>query len=780
MFRSFKNRVNQIKRTSSGGNSEQTTPNAGDTPNSSVQLNQTSSPMYHNPQQQDGNRKRANSSMGSESLAEQQRHLDTTVLSKTVEHLSKFDACVEACDALAASSSNSNMNSRRDPKTGLLDCSVLVSPDGDLLLMPQDKNGEDSPDMNASPRSIAELGEEYESAIYVGNDLNTKGEKEMNGFSANGWSIPATNLALRQTEQTLHDFSDFCEEIVLSKRGYAARSKEASDKLRMASYERGPIYPDDLRKDAHLMQGYGNFELTPQRVGPMLFNGGTLHAAHVSLEEFYTDMAEKEDELWRLASLQRKQGVMPPLRRAATQAEERSSQRQKALREMYGRVQTMEDHLAECKKEAQRRWKEVELGEAKVNKLAQDRLLEQHRKCEQRRLDEFHHASEEQGTAATATSAEIWDLVSQVTESLENGSFEPMDMPQLPIQAPITAGREAIATYPEIDALEPKEEDIVSLAAQLDINDIEDSVGMHELRAAAFAADRAVQDASGSLLNVLSSLDQLRRSARLAAETNLLSACNSQADCIRSMVKLERAAAEERLKYIDRLETIVDRIDVRRDLDTYIKADRRRPGGSALLGDDDDGGVASALAVLTNHVEGDISDDIPASYSGDESNNESLAENVSMESLEKATETLFAKNELVTSVKPESGNAEGAQKEFDDAVQLLCDVAREKSRAARPRRSRICYALNGKRSSDAEIKTERQFDALCDVFCAILEGCDCETGGVSNAKMCMMLSQTFYFLKETEESTTGAGRSKRLYVQRRLLDHPLWSQEEFW
>ena len=784
-----------------GGGSGQNTPAQGVTPNSSMHMHQLQAAATDSTSSAQ-NRSRANSS----SLADQQRHLDTTVLSRTAEHLSKFDACVEACDALAASpSASTTMARRRDPETGLLDCSVLVSPDGDLLLLPQDQslrgslhsgtasdndavktgdkqNKRQLLEHGSSTSSIvSELAEDFESAIYVGNDLSIKGEKELNGFSANGWSIPATNLALRQTEQSLHDFADFCEEIVLSKKVYATKTKEASDKLRAVSFERGPVYPEDLQYDQELMLGHGGaFELNPNRVGPLRFNGGTLHAAHVAMEEYYTDIAEKENSRWRLASLKPKQGTLPPLRRAATLAEERSSQRQKALRDMYSRVKTMEEHLAECKKEAQRRWKDVEMGEMKVHQIAQSRLVEQHRKKEKERLDIFQQAGEQQGAVAAASNpnaAEVWNLVSQLTETMEDGGFEPMNMPSL--QQLSTSNGGAAPDSPTTTPVELPQPQRPA-AAQINVDDIEDEVGMHELRAAAFAADRAVQDASGSLLNVLSSLDQLRRSARVAAETNLLSACNSQAECIRAMIQLERAAAEERLKHIEELEKIADKIDVRRDLDTYIRDDRKRAGGQSLLGDDDDGGVASALAVLTNHLEGDMGDDVGGSHLSDD-DNEGMAEKVTMEEVEQAIETLFAKDPLLRSDASDTGERQEALDKFDKSVQLLCDVATEKSRAARPRRSRMCYALNAKRSSDAEIKTKKQFDALCKVFVAILDGCDCETGGVSNAKMCMMLSQTFFFLQEPSgENGNAAERSKRIYVQRHLLDHPLWAQEEFW
>jgi len=724
-----------------------------------------------------------------EALAEQQRYLDSNVLSRKIDHLSSFDACIEACDALATSSSSAHGNSR-DPSTGLTDCSVLVSPEGELLLMPQQKTACTNDDGTiAAASKLSELGEDYESAVYVGNDLG----KDMNGFTANGWSLPATNLALRQTQESLQDYSDFVEDIVLSKTEAATRNHVACDKLRAQSFEKGPVYPVDLEKDAELMQ-MSNFEITRDRVGPMLQNGGTLHRAHVALEEFYSNMAEQETKRWRLASVHHK-GALPPLRSEATKAQERSLNRQRTLREMYRRVQLMEDHLADCKRLAKAKWDDVCEAEARVDKLVEERILERGREREKQRLEEFHQAAEQQQQNETPglnpNSKEIWDLVSSVTESMENGSFEPMSFPQQfgnPAQLGETTASSQTPSLDEASPLRLQENDaVMSKMDTADARmDAEDELGLAEYRHAAFRADRAVQDASGSLLNVLSSLDQVRRSARIAAETNLLSACNAQASCIRSIIQLEREATTERLRHIEQLEQYADAIDVRADLNKYIQEDRRRPGGLAQLGQDDDGGIASALAVLDSHVEGNMGNYSPteqrcnSANSDDASKKENVAEKLSSEDLEDAIEALFSTSDVLTLNSPETVERQQAQEKFDNAVKLLCEVAEEKSSAARPKRSRMCYALNSKRASHTEIKSQIQFDGLCKLFLAILSGCDCEPGGVSNAKMCMMLSQSFYLSERRSDSDNNDERSNRIYIKDCLIGHPLWAQNDFW
>jgi len=67
-------------------------------------------------------------------------HNQTTSITTTTTHLSNFDKCIETSDALTASSSAGQSDTvlavRKDDATGLPDCSLLVSPDGDLLLVP--------------------------------------------------------------------------------------------------------------------------------------------------------------------------------------------------------------------------------------------------------------------------------------------------------------------------------------------------------------------------------------------------------------------------------------------------------------------------------------------------------------------------------------------------------------------------------------------------------------------------------------------------------------------
>jgi hypothetical protein len=143
-------------------------------------------------------------------------HHDQHLANDDLSPLGNFDACIEACDALAASSSNLD----------LFDCSMLVSPDGMLLDRNFHERGlgyrgnveassgasgkKDS--SNASLQALAkddirnqkgvddiEKEEDYHSAIYIGNDLSLRGDEEYNGFSARGWNPIMASMALQRS-----------------------------------------------------------------------------------------------------------------------------------------------------------------------------------------------------------------------------------------------------------------------------------------------------------------------------------------------------------------------------------------------------------------------------------------------------------------------------------------------------------------------------------------------------------------------------------------------------
>ena len=827
--------------------------------------------------------------------------------------LASFDACVEACDALAASSSYAQSSMTRDKETGMKDCSVIVSPDGDLLLLPQQQSvaappnvttvkeetdngprdtqddeqkdvladeGEPAktqegivqeeeeeeeeeekdavkdaePEQKAESNPFAELREldEYAASVVMGNDLRSGGDKSVNGFSAIGWSAAAASLAARQTERIMREMTNIVEEIILSQKERAARTGLACDQLRSVARigpightTQSPIPPTPSmsspssaiprntsnsrrQKNAVALQQqqalqslldiepHGSYwrtayhgsdpqrapDIVPNRVGPVLYPGSSLHNATIAFEQYHAMMAENDSNRMRRASMS--SGVLPTLRKEAELTAERAFHREKALRDMQKKANDGELRLMHCKEEAKKRWDAVHEAEEKVTSIVEQRMLERSRERERRRLEQLREeqVAHDKGKADLgATAGEIWELVSSVTESMEDGSFTPIGLPQAPVAGPRDQSFDSLspsnsgpmsspspeskpASPPQYPQL-PRVEDL-PVASRVEI---EQECQLPELRSAAMQADEAVEDAAQYLLNVLSGLDTTRRSARVAVETGLLSACSSYADCIRSLVALERSCLEDRLRNIEDLEHIINRIDVRDDLNEYITADRKARGGSSWMGEDDDGGVASALAVLSSHVDGSMGMgngfSMRARVDSEGWENKDENEGVTSEQLEDGVEEVFEENEhLSSTASPDDEKTKQARAKFEETVQLLCRVAEdEKATAARSRRSAICYALNSKRTV-AEIKTELQFDALCRLFVSVLTGCDSDVGGVANAKMCMMLAQTFYIVKDEDGSSGGGGvthkRQDRMFVRSRLASHAIWKDDEFW
>jgi hypothetical protein len=735
---------------------------------------------------------------------------------KKVQELASFDACLEACDALAASSTSSG---RVDPATGLADCSVLISPDGDLLLIPQEQhmkevltsssNNSHSSSSSTTDttalrdrsslyvNSVKELlltNEEFESAIFRGTDLLQGGDKSLNGFSAQGWSIPAASLAMKQNEYAMADLADFAEDLVLTKKNNAIRESQVLDKLKIL------VNPADVDLRKVRTKEYQTFlqhafpehfppvDLLPTRVGPLSFPGGTIHATVLALEQYYASVAIADSSSYDKAT--KHSGACNKLRRAISLAETRSLNRQQAMHQMFARARAMEDHLTTCKVEAAKRWDAVHDAEENVTKLVQESMLERSRLKEQQRLEQMkqeearRQADEANGNFG-ATSNEIWDIVSAVAASMEEGSFEPMDLPQAPLSVPRDQSRTEIGNAVGTDEFEePATEDDLQWAGQVTSrHELEQNCGLPELRVAAMAADEAVNSAGEALLTVLSNMDATKRSACIAAESCLVSACNAQASCLRSMIAMERKLVEERLQRLIELEKVADAMDVRADMNTYIAMDKRETGGRSMLGDDDGGGIASALTVLSNHVDGDMGLRPARRLSSTRWDDD---DSTSPELLEEAVEALFIDNKLLRSDATDGKRTAKARGKFESTVEMLCRTGKDKSSAARSRRSNIAYALNARRSRHSRILTSIQFDGLCRVFASLLSGCDSEGSGVSIAKMCMMLSQTFYFDESNGQNTAeetdyaNDSRKNRVYVKSCLVDHQLWKDDTYW
>jgi len=288
------------------------------------------------------------------------------------------------------------------------------------------------------------------------------------------------------------------------------------------------------------------------------------------------------------------------------------------------------------------------------------------------------------------------------------------------------------------------------------------------------------------------------RSARVASESCLLSECNAVHNCLRSLVAIERSALEERARKLQMLESAVDAIDVRKDIDIYIQNDKLLPGGSSRTGDDDDGGVAAALAVLNSHVEGS-SDSMPhpnierpnhfegwGAADNDAENDDT--DDVEPEVFGEVINLLFdrdqGKNALAGPDSPRRGKrertlSESYKLEKEEKVALAATALEEKTKRGQSFRQTILYELNNQRSKKTEVEGEADFESLCRLFDSFLSGCGREAIDVSNAKMAMILSQTFYYIDRQDDNSVD-DRESRVYVKNRISHHSIWSDDEFW
>lgn len=687
-----------------------------------------------------------------------------------IPHLSSFDKCIETSDAMIASSSaqqsESILSDRKDSTTGLPDCSLLVSPDGEFLLVPTGHKKLFVKDLQLS--SFSELmvhgKDDYQSSVFIGDDLH--GDKRLNRFSAKGWSIAATSVALDQAGASLQSMAHFCEQIVLSQKECAARTSIACDNLR-----RHETAPSQKTSSWEIVDPRAtDFDMTPERIeGP--FGTGTLARATEAVSNYYSSVAEMEAQRWRSASLQ---GVLPTIHGACDKFVHRSKNRHDALQESTQRARRMEEKLRKLQTVADKKWQAVYRAEDRVTKRMEDLMTERSKEKQKARLKQLHESSggtTDLSSPSSTTSnnnnlsEEVWNMVSSVAESIDNGSYEPM-CNSIPSDVASTVSDDC-ASLPMVDR-----------------EDIERELHLPALRSAALQADDDVVDAGDTLLNLLSSLDTTRRSAKVAAETCLASAGNAQETCLRAMIDLERKSLQERLRALEGIDDALDAVDVRSDVDLYISRDKKARGGTSHLADDDDGGIASALATLSSHVEGNFDPSKLTEFDLDESEQ---GEKMSTSRLNLAVDQLFQPNVHFQSTADTSDPAVAkSRSEYTKNVAFLCKAIEGNNGSSKARRSAICYALNSKRGTHARLDTTIQFDALCEIFAQILTGCQEE--GVSNAKMCMMLAQTFYTEGDDDATTNpdkpsgedSSPRTRRIYAKNKLTNHPIWASDEFW
>ncbi|KAL3909876.1 MAG: hypothetical protein SGILL_007913, partial [Bacillariaceae sp.] len=719
---------------------------------------------------------------------------DVVANTMKVEELMNFDACVEAADSQASTSTG-----RMDPSTALMDPSVLVSAEGEMLIIPHHQHEEFEVSKSSSPETeeqtfqraakafwknsqVDELGEEYQSAVFLGHDLHHNGDKALNGFSAKGWSPAAASLSLKQTTDAMENLEKCVETLVQCKRSMASTEQKFADKLNAAVVDAPQLKEKQIKSYQKFLKNTfpeeKRLEISSGRVGPLSSSGSTVQVAMVALQMYYAATTELDMEV--ASSLTHPDGGLTKLQKARGIAEERVKNRQIALQEMLRRSKAMEEQLISCKDEAKRKWDQVHATEMKVTQLVEEKRMERNRLREHQRLQQIKEGVSQDSSAKTS---EIWDIVNAATAEMDG--FAPMDIPQLPMQRSLS--HDSADNKSGDEGSEDLESTQKALEARMEMEEmryeLEEELGLPYLRREAMSAEEAVENVANSLLSVLSNYDTCRRSARLAAETCLVSIGEAQAACIRSIVQMERASINERLQQLEELENAANEIDVRADMRQYIATDKSLPGGPSFLGDDEDGGVASALAVLNDHTDGDMAAEANreralsrSERSGSEADEDLDDASVTPEFLELSVEVFFQNSPLYLSTSTVNEKKKKALEEFETTVSKLCQVGNDKSNKSRSRRSTICYTINAKRSSHSQIHSQQQFDGLCKVFTAVLNGCATDYRGVTNAKVLMNLSQHFYFQGENSNDDS----LPKTYVKNRIMGHRMWEKDEFW
>ena len=265
-------------------------------------------------------------------------------------------------------------------------------------------------------------------------------------------------------------------------------------------------------------------------------------------------------------------------------------------------------------------------------------------------------------------------------------------------------------------------------------------------------------------------------------------------NCLKSLVAIERSSLEERARRLQIFETAVDAIDVRKDIDIYIQNDKLLPGGCSRTGDDDDGGVAAALAVLNSHVDGGTESSshphivAPDHFSGWGEDNEvdhDDADDVDPELFGEVISLLFDRDKRKKAPKTEMDSVDKGETELEsyilekeEKIASVSAVLEEKTKRGQSSRQAILYELNNQRSKKTEVIGETNFLSLCRLFSSFLSGCGREAIDVSNAKMLMILSQTFFHVNTTDDNTVD--RESRVYVKDEIVRHSIWACDDFW
>lgn len=367
----------------------------------------------------------------------------------------------------------------------------------------------------------------------------------------------------------------------------------------------------------------------------------------------------------------------------------------------------------------------------------------------------------------TMSDNDLWEMVKDIGTSMEE--FENTRYSQQIARQEVDIQSTAIAEA---------EEELAGMS--ISRVDIENESDIHELRRAALESDDAVEDAAGSLLTIMSKLDTTKRSARVAAETCLLSECNAAHQSLRAILEIERANLQEQMEKLEKCEAAVNAVNLRNDIDNYICRDKTFTGGMSRGGDNDDGGVASALAVLNSHNDDYV--DVsranitrPNFFKGWSEIEEEEDDEIEPDFFKMVIQLLLAKKSDGTT----ESDVTAKQKKLQVALSNLSSVLSERSQQGGTARQAILYELNSMRSINTVIEDKANFEGLCMLMNSFLTGCGRESIDVSNAKLLMILSQTFYLVDEVN-GADKSDRTTRIYVKNRISSHEIWTDDYFW
>jgi hypothetical protein len=121
----------------------------------------------------------------------------------------------------------------------------------------------------------------------------------------------------------------------------------------------------------------------------------------------------------------------------------------------------------------------------------------------------------------------------------------------------------------------------------------------------------------------------------------------------------------------------------------------------------------------------------------------------------------------------------------EEMINIAVNALAENTKRGQSFRKSILYELNNQRSKMTEVKGGANFDALCRIFNSFLSGCGRESIDVSNTKMLMILSQTFYMVGQgddcvSHDCSTTKDRQSRIYVKSNICHHNIWSDDDYW